>query len=267
MNTLLCNDLLEHVLVATEDPALLDCNLRRVCKLWYSLVEHESFWKQLFYRVFLFSTLKTSTENWKAACLRLGMMTPEQRTEALLTQFDGSSDLQNEVRSMFASVGHTYFPYFAPLHKIYPGGYALLLFKINKLDTQQSMAQRVRSLKEQMPSVPESVRLGTLADFWTTEVRYWRGLGETDSKEELQNIGNAMLLNNPSNAHRHMKMWFDKIQMWIMGPSNLFETLFQKEIIYNKPFVREFFPGANTDDWVGFWRDLRLQSLKTLEDM
>lgn len=42
-----------------------------------------------------------------------------------------------------------------------------------------------------------------------------------------------------------------------MGPSNLFETLFQKEVIYNKSFVRTFFPDVDSEDWVGFWRDLR----------
>jgi hypothetical protein len=52
-----------------------------------------------------------------------------------------------------------------------------------------------------------------LADFWTSEVLYWRSFGEKDSKAELQGIGNAMLCGNPSIAHRHMKMWFDKIQV------------------------------------------------------
>lgn len=110
------------------------------------------------------------------------------------------------------------------------GGYAMLLFKINKLDTEQSMTLKVKLIKEKIPVVETHTRLripynkilnlnnqwqynDMLGDFWVTEMRYWKGVGGSDSESEIQGIGDAWACGNSVSAHFHMKVWFDKIQV------------------------------------------------------
>lgn len=51
----------------------------------------------------------------------------------------------------------------------------------------------------------------TLGEFWVNEMQHWKGIGESDSKTEINGIEDAWTRGKA--AHSHMKLWFDKIQV------------------------------------------------------